>query len=109
MILNVTKKRVLAKNFEKKNGFGKIKGLMGKKTPKTLIFKTRFGIHTFFLKFSIDLVVLDKNKKIVFIKRNIKPNKIVFWNPKFNKVIELPAGFLYKSKTTKGDVLKFKD
>lgn len=109
MILNVTKKRVLAKNFEKKNGFGKIKGLIGKKTPKTIIFKTRFGIHTFFLKFSIDLIVLDKNKKIVFIKRNIKPNKIVFWNPKFNKVIELPAGFLYKSKTTKGDVLKFKD
>lgn len=108
MILNLTKKRVLAKNFEKKEGFGKIKGMLGRKTPKTLYFKTRFGIHTFFLKFSIDLVVLDKNKKIVFLKRNIKPNKIVVWNPRFNKVIELPAGFLFRSKTKKGDILTFK-
>lgn len=108
MIVNATKKRIIAKHFSKTNGFGNITGLLGKNKPEALIFKTRFGIHTFFMKFSIDLLIVDKNKKVIIAKRNVKPNRIVIWNFLYNTVIELPPGSLYKSKTTKGDILKFK-
>ena len=106
MIINISKNTVVAKNFSIKIGFGKIKGLIGSKTKKTIVFKTRFGIHTFFLKNSIDVIVLDKNKKAVIIKRSLKPNRIFFWNIKYDSVIELPQESIDKSKTEIGDLLK---
>lgn len=107
MIENTTKKTTVSKKFSEKKGLGKLIGLMGNKPSQTLIFKTRFGIHTFFLSLPIDLMVVDKNKKVVFIKRRIKPNRLVFWNIKYDTVIEMPSGALEKSKTRKGDILKF--
>lgn len=107
MLKNKTKNTVIAKDFAKKGFIGKSVGLMGKKTPETLLFKTRFGIHTFFLKFPIDLIVLDKNKKIVVLEQNIKPNSVFFWNIKYDTVIELPFKALEKSKTQKGDILDY--
>ncbi|HYM65648.1 MAG TPA: DUF192 domain-containing protein [Candidatus Sulfotelmatobacter sp.] len=108
MIFNSTKKRVIARSFFKKGGFEKIVGQIGKKTPQAIVFKTRFGIHTLFMKYSIDIIVVDKNKKVVLTKRNLKPNRILVWNILYDTVIELPSGSLYESKTTKGDILKFK-
>lgn len=70
----------------------KIVGLIGKDRPENLLIKTRFGIHTFGVKFPIDVVVINKQNKIVTIKQNLKPNRIFFWNPIFNKVLELPFG-----------------
>jgi uncharacterized protein len=77
-------------------------GLHRKSNPRTLIFKTRFGIHTFFLKESIDVIILDSGLIVVKIA-TIKPNKIFFWNPKYDTVIELPKGFIKKSKLKLGD------
>lgn len=107
MILNATKKTVLSEKMSVKRGFGKFLGLLSKKRAETLVFKTRFGIHTFFLKFPIDLIVISKEKRVVFVKKNIMPNKIVVWNIKYNVVIELPKGYIKKSNTKIGDILEF--
>ncbi len=107
MIINKTKNKIIAKDFLKKTGLGKLKGLIGEKGQKAVVFTTRFGIHTFFLKLPIDLIVLDSENRIVFIRRGVKPNRIVVWNIKFNTVIELPFGSLKKSKTEKGDIIHF--
>lgn len=106
VIKNKTRNTVLATKFSTKRGFGKLIGLLNKKTPEAIVFNTRFGIHTFFLKFPLDIVVTDKNNHIVFCRKNIKPNRIVLWNIKFDKVIELPTGSLQKSNTQKGDELE---
>jgi uncharacterized protein len=106
VILNNTQKTVLAKHFSFKKGFGKITGLLGKNEAETIVFKTRFGIHTFFLRFPIDLIVLD-NEGVVKTAKTVRPNKIVFWNIKFKIVIELPFGTLRKTKTKVGDVITF--
>ena len=73
---------------------------------KALVFKTRFGIHTFFLKLPIDVIVLDKNKKAVIIKRSLKPNRIFFWNIMYDTVVELPKNSIQISKTEEGDLLE---
>ena len=109
MVKNQTKKTVIAKNFSKKSALGKIKGLMGEKTSQAIVFHTRFGIHTFFLQFPIDIVILDRKSQVVALKKGLKPNRIFFWNIKFDTVIELPGGCLEKSKTQVGDIILLRE
>ena len=107
MILNKTKNTVIADIFSAKRGFGKIRGLVNKEKPEAIILTTRFGIHTFLVKFPIDILILDKNKKVISLRKNLKPNRIFLWNPLYNIVVELPSGALEKSKTQVGDILKY--
>lgn len=80
-------------------------GLIGKKYPESILFQTRFGIHTFGLKFPIDILVLD-NDRVVYVKENLFPNRFFIWNPKYKNVIELPQGFIKDKKITKGSTIK---
>jgi len=105
MIENKTRKTIIAENFLKKGALGKIKGLIGKKTPQAIVLNTRFGIHTFLLQFPIDVIILDKNGKIVSLKKRLKPNRIFVWDIRFDTVIELPEGSLEKSKTKVDDII----
>ncbi len=73
-------------------GKNKARGLIGIKKAYPVFFQTRFGIHTFGLKFPIDVLILDKESRVVKFCENLKPNRIFLWNPQFNSVIELPAG-----------------
>lgn len=63
---------------------------------KTIIRGKRFprcsSIHTFFMFQSIDVVMADKNNKIIKIYQNLKPNRIIFPNKKIYYVYELPLG-----------------
>lgn len=77
----------LAENLKEK-----VIGLIGIDKPYALMIRTRFGIHTFGLKFPIDVLILNNENEVVSIKENLKPNKIFLWNPRYEKVIELPAG-----------------
>lgn len=78
-------------------------GLIGKKIPEPVLLKTRFGIHTFFMNFPIDVVILDNNRNVAKLKENIRPNSIFLWNPRHNLVLELPPGIIGKEKIKIGD------
>lgn len=67
-------------------------GLIGKKEIIPVIFETRFGIHTFGMRVVIDVLILDKDKKVVALKESLKPNRIFLWNPHYKIVLELPKG-----------------
>ena len=69
-------------------------GLLGKSHAYPVMFKTRFGIHTFGLKFSIDVLILNKDFQIIKLTENLKPNNIFFWPIRYDNVIELPAGMI---------------
>lgn len=75
-----------------------VKGLMFATTPRAVYFETRGGIHTFFLKFPIDVVILDKSGRVIELKENLNSWRIFFWNPKYERVVELPAGTISKLK-----------
>ncbi len=105
MVKNRSKNTVVAEKIIPKSAFGKISGLMFKKDSEAIVFKTRFGIHTFFLNFPIDLIILDKNNIVAITKKSVKPNRIIIWNPKYNTVLELPEKSITKSKTEKGDII----
>ena len=108
IIKNITNQTYLAKDAKFCLALkDKLLGLLDKNHPPTLIFKTRFGIHTFMLKATIDVLILNNNKQIVKIKENLPPNSLFFWNPKYNLVIELPPNTIKKSQTKLGDKIHF--
>lgn len=69
-------------------------GLIDRQKAEPMLFFTRFGIHTFGLKFPVDVLILGGDDRVVKIKENLTPNSFCFWLPKFNKVLELPAGYV---------------
>lgn len=83
-------------------------GLLLKSNPRSMLFTTRFGIHTFGMRESIDVIVLDNNLKVIKVKENLKPNRIFFWNPKYDLVLELQTNTIKKTSTEIGDMLVFK-
>lgn len=84
----------------------KLLGLINAEKAVPVLINTRFGIHTFGLKFPIDVVILNKDYKVVKISENLKPNKIFLWLPFFNKVIELPKDEVKKLNIKQGSILK---
>jgi uncharacterized membrane protein (UPF0127 family) len=75
----------------------KFTGLIGQKNIYPIFFKTHFGIHTFGMKTPIDVLVLDKTNHVVALKTNLLPNHLFFWNPVYEKVLELPYGEISKN------------
>ena len=84
----------------------KVKGLIGMDKPQSIFFQTRWGIHTFGVRFPIDVVILDNKQTVVVIKQHLKPNRIFLWNPKYKNVLELPKGTIEKEKIKIGKNIK---
>lgn len=106
VIRNITQKKLLTSDAKVATSFvDQVLGLHRKSNPRSLVFYTRFGIHTFFLKTPIDVVILNNKNQIVKIKENLQPNKLFLWNPKYWTIIELPKGTIHKSKTLLFDTL----
>lgn len=78
------------------SGRNKVIGLINAKNPEKVLIKTRFGIHTFGVKFPLDILVLNKNSNVVKTMKSMKPNRIFVWSPIFDTIIELPKGEINK-------------
>ena len=87
--------------------FTKFSGLHNKKLSRSILLRTHFGIHTLLLKEPIDVVVLDKQNKVVALKKSLRPNRLYFWNPKYDRVLELPEGMITINKIRVGDIIGF--
>ncbi len=82
-------------------------GLMGKNNiDYCLLFNHCNSIHTFFMKEAIDVVMTDDNDKIIYIKKNLKRNRIILPKRGATKTYEFPNNYIKKQK--KGDILKLK-
>jgi len=90
--------------------FKRMKGLLGRREFRqgaALILKPCNFIHTFFMRFPIDCLFVDKNKKVKKAVQSLAPFRIC--GPCFSSsmVIELPAGTLVKYPPQEGDTLVF--
>lgn len=91
---------------KKLNGIEQIKGLMFLRIAHPVLLQTRFGIHTFGVNFPIDVLILDKNHRVVKTKQGLKPNRIFLWNIKYDQVLELPDGEVKRRKIKTGNFVK---
>ncbi|MBI2617298.1 DUF192 domain-containing protein [Candidatus Gottesmanbacteria bacterium] len=94
------------KAYKVETFFDKLTGYLSIKTGYPILFSTRYGIHTFGMKFAIDVLVLDNQKRIIKIKRSLPPWRLYFWNPRYSKILEAPEGFIQKSGFQLGDTIR---
>lgn len=64
------------------------------------------SIHTFFMRFPIDVAFLDSQGKVLFTLGDLKPWRLsrIVWGAR--SVLELPAGKLAETRTQLGDTLE---
>lgn len=64
------------------------------------------AVHCFGMKFAIDVIYLNKQKKILKMRPNMGKNRLSFCL-RAHSVLELPAGTIEKTGTLVGDELEF--
>jgi len=113
MIKNVSKNRILAKESKLcRSILSKTKGLMFSAKPKPLVFtfskEERWSLHMLFVFFPIDVLWLNKDKKVVDIRQKFRPFSLLAKpQKKARYIIELPAGAIKNSRTEIGDKILF--
>jgi len=63
------------------------------------------AIHMFFMRFSIDLIYIDRQKRVRKVKSNIAPWRISACFTA-HSVLELPVGIVRETGTRRGDLLE---
>ena len=112
-LINQTKNTILAEDvFIANTPFKRIKGLLGKKVflpNQAIILDPCNSVHTFFMRFAIDILFVDKDYKVVKVFSKLAPNRItrIYWHS--SRVIELPAGRLNLTNTQTRDQLQLLD
>lgn len=81
-------------------------GLIGRKEwgkSKGMLIPDSNAIHTFFVKFTIDIVFLSREFEVVKIKENLKPFRFspIAWGAKHT--LELPKGSVKNNNIQIGD------
>ena len=87
---------------------GRLIGLLGRRSlePDSGVWIVPANaIHTLGMLFTFDVVMIDKNFKVVGFRELLKPFRIILPNLKAESVIELPAHTIFKSRTEIGDQL----
>lgn len=110
MIKNVTRNRVVAKDYFLCNNFlSRSIGLMfaDRIVPTVLAFsrEKQASIHTCFVKMPIDVLFLGMNRKVVDLVNGLKPWNFYTPKKKAGFVVELPEGVIARTNTSVGDVL----
>ena len=62
------------------------------------------GVHTWFMKFAIDVVFLNKKRQVVKLRKSMGKWRMAM-SLRAHSVLELPAGTLERTGTQKGDQL----
>lgn len=66
------------------------------------------SIHTFMMRFAIDVVFLDKEDTVTKVAVCIKPYRLAF-GPRCKRVLEMPCGAAATAEIAVGDRLSFRD
>ena len=109
-IYNVTRQCPLVVRGEGATDFySRLKGLIGHTTLKPgqgLLIKPCRGVHTFMMKFPIDVLYVGERGRVVHVTQRLRPNRIgpLIWKAEF--VIELPGGTIEHTRTMVGDKLE---
>lgn len=91
-------------------GLTRIVGLLGERELSRgdgLLIVPSQSIHTWGMRFPIDIVVLDGQWRVIAVRNHLRPFRItrMFW--KAAAVLELPSGTLDSTSTRVGDAIEF--
>ena len=106
--VNTTRGSILASSLEiADSGATRNKGLLGRTGLSPgggLWIVPCQSVHTFFMRFAIDLVYIDGRKRVRKVRSAVGAGRISFCLTA-QSVIELPAGTVMETRTRPGDIL----
>ncbi len=108
-LMNKTTNQTLIPQLEVARSFSsRAKGLLGRSSlpvQEALWIHHCNSIHTFFMKFSIDCVFVDKNLKVKAVYHNVNPWRLILpvWGA--SSVFEMTSGSISKMSVSVGDQL----
>jgi uncharacterized protein len=96
------------------NYFRRLVGLLGKtkrwaKLGRGLWIIPSRGVHSIGMLFPIDLMFLNKERKVVHLEEHFRPFRVSRVSLKAMSVLELPAHTIYRSGTQVGDALEISE
>ncbi len=107
--LNRTRGAVLAAKLEVAgSGPTRRKGLLGRENlaaGEGLWIVPCESVHTFFMRFPIDLVYLDRRNRVRKLRTGVGPWRISACLAA-RSVLELPAGAIHATQTQRGDIVE---
>jgi len=109
-VTNSSKNTILADKAKVAEGFfARLIGLLNRKSlnqGEALVLSPSNSIHSFFMRFTIDAIFLDKAAKVIAALPSFKPFRLsgVYFNS--HTVIELPADTIRITRTEPGDTIQ---
>src|SRR3569623_336259 len=104
---NITRGTTVGENIELANtSTTRMFGLLGRKGLDVgggLWIKPSSGVHTFFMRFSIDVIGLDKDLNVIKLWHCLPPFRVTSVSMKLKSVIELPCGAIKAAEIRIGD------
>jgi uncharacterized membrane protein (UPF0127 family) len=102
---------VLADRIERATTvLARLRGLLGRDhlaEGSALVIEPCTSIHTFFMRFAIDALFLDRDGRVVRAIGSMRPFRMSRVYPSAALVVELPAGTLARSGVRQGDKVSF--
>ncbi len=112
-LVNASRGTVVASRAEKAESYwARLMGLMGRRSlPEdgALLITPCSSVQTFFMRFAIDIVFLDRGGEVVKVVPALKPYRAAFGGRGAHSALELPAGTAAKRGIGAGDRLVWQD
>ena len=101
---------IAAKIVKADNFFSKLFGLIIRKKLKDkegFLIENCSSIHTFWMRYSIDVIFLNKKNLVLAIYHNIKPFRATLFIRNAYSALELKSGTIEKTSLEVGDLVQF--
>jgi uncharacterized protein len=89
------------------SSFGRARGLLGRdglEAGEGMLIDRAGSVHMFFMRFAIDVVFLDRDRKVVGVRHGLRPWQVAAAR-RAVAALELPAGTAAEAGIEEGDVL----
>jgi uncharacterized membrane protein (UPF0127 family) len=112
-IINLTRSTTIASHAEWARSFwARLRGLMFRKhlpDGNGLVLEPNSSVHTFGMRFAIDVIFVDRHGCVVGLMPAMPPNRPFAGERRARRTIEVPAGVIAATQTHLGDRLQFLD
>jgi len=84
-------------------------GLMGRGSLAPghgLLIRPSNGVHTLWMRFAIDVLLLDREHRVLSVYGDLRPFRVTAINWKASSALELPSGTIAATNTQLGDQLQ---
>jgi uncharacterized protein len=93
------------------SAFARMRGLLGRSGLEPgagMLIDPAPSVHMFFMRFPIDVVFLDRDRKVVGVRHNLRPWRVAGARHA-SAALELPAGAAAAARVEPGDELVLED